>query len=633
MKFFWLLAIPLVFLSTPASAQSGLDENVWAFLQQARPLQTEAEIAVIAADHFAEMPQSDVMANALGLMRESRLQRSVRYDAVLRLLVAASAPYIEATSRPIAQMLPADVSAIQARIGYPENDDLALYFFERGPSIHLPTNGEYIIIRLAPNDAPRLVIEQSPLPQGSGFESRQRIFAADEDPVAKNESERAKTLRLNMSAVAPLVVAARSYRIAEQLPEEIAVYALLIAMEALSDSTAAHPDELRALGFTGQTTAERALAALQRDGNLSDDLTAEAEALELAFPTAAFFARQFPEAADAYGELATEPNDAHEAAWRAWGVALSRFAAGHRDPADFERLATTLSPETEQFAAIFLRFLSVLTSEDAAAFPHRTRWEDLAHDVATGASEDGPTRLNRDTDFLRLLETIARPDMALPFIMRRLESEREQPGRPLEHRYLVSLGAFTRDLCHHISFRLSTFGIWERRDELGYDGLTDFLDNLHPSGRLTVSGEVVRPHPGFVPYPATEPEEDCAVMLVASGIAPGLIGAEDTLQLAPAFFDWVSEALEREDPRPSIAPYMKLIYLDWFATAFEPLRRTTGGPVSWQYDPLGLSDLTDPAFARNLLTDEAFHPEQRRHLTLMLTVRDYLETRYGEGEQ
>ena len=231
------------------------------------------------------------------------------------------------------------------------------------------------------------------------------------------------------------------------------------------------------------------------------------------------------------------------------------------------------------------------------------------------------------------MATIGRPDIASRFFMNRI---RLAKGRPQERRYLRMLVPFVNDYCGVISFRLSPASGWVRRETEGYDALLDFLDNLDADGQLVGPGEVVVPDGSRPVYSALSPEEDCAAAQAVYGIAdaprPGLfIGRtpdEERDATVAGFEVWVREAMSRSQPAPSVVPYLKLVWLEWFAQAFEQLRKPAVDPLEFRYNAIDASTLTTPERVRELRQHPAATPHQKVLIDLFLDTRRFFEEMY-----
>ena len=621
-----LVIFGLVF-AQPALA---LDEQAVLFLQNAVDAELESDLPAAIEMTATEFESQDLWRNALEIMRDGRLSQYERYSAVVRIMSAAVVLSGQtADNLPLTQLTRQDINAMMDAIGFPEQSDLIHYLLARGPSLGIiGVPGGYTAIRLSPEREPRQILERTDVPVlnlGPTFSSTE--LAPEDDPVHKPEVEYAKTRRANLSSIPPIILAAKSYRQASRAAQSDRPYAFLIALEALEEAVAANPSEMRLVGYNALIQAELSILKTAADAPLSPLLKEEQSRVSLKVPSTAFFARQFDEASKSYSELVLPEGDQGGHVWKLWGVAISRFGAGRDATADFEGFLEALDQTGRPFAEIAVRFFDWLPAADKEAFPDISAWREKAAAVAGTLTPDPRAAYRVDLDFVRIMETIARPDVAGPFLMSRIEATR---GEPLETGYLRRLAAFVRDYCYIISFRISPYGAWIRRAGAGYDPMIDFLDSFHPSGRLTNSGEVVRPSPGKVPYPAINPEEDCAVILVASGIAEHVTIPGLTPRISADFENWVRQAFEREAPPPSLAPYLKLLVLDWFAFAFETLKSGQLPAADYRYRVLGSSDLATPAFAERLLTRDDFPPWQKATLELFLETHRFLTNRYAE---
>ena len=343
----------------------------------------------------------------------------------------------------------------------------------------------------------------------------------------------------------------------------------------------------------------------------------------------------FQSAAAAYRSARLPPGDRRGQAWAAWGEALSSFAYGAHEGSDFERVAALIGPDAREHAAIFGLFLSYLPAHDATRLGDVTAWRERVTEVlgADPAHDEGLTTPALERDFAHQMATIGRPDIASRFFMNRI---RLAKGRPQERRYLRMLVPFVRDYCGVISFRLSPASGWVRREAEGYDALLDFLDNLNADGRFVGPGEVVVPDGSRPVYSALSPEEDCAAAQAVYGIAdaprPGpFIGRtpdEERDSIVAGLEVWVRAAMTRSQPAPSVVPYLKLVWLEWFAQAFEMFRNPAVDPLEFRYSAIDASALTAVDRVRELRKHPAATPHQKGLIGLFLDMRAFFEEMY-----
>lgn len=626
MKGIVVVALVLAF-ATSAGAR---ERETVEFLQEAANAKIESDLPSAMKRTLADSASAKVWRDALRLMRDHRLGTLRRYAAVARLMSAAALlSGQKADNLPLETLTREDISAMVDALAFPHESDLIRYLLARGPSLRTAgMPGGYTAIRLAPEGQPRLILERSDRPLlGLGLTFSSKLLTPENDPVSKPRTERAKTRRATLASIPPMIIAAKAYRNGVRANPAERPYAALIALEALNDAVKADPRHMRVVGYSGFTRAEKSLLEAADVTPLSPDLQGEQTLLALKLPSIAFFARQFDEAAKAYKDAPLPGDNRRGRTWKLWGIAISRFAARENVSTDLQSLVDALDASTAQFARIALRFFEALPAEDAASLPGLSGWRARAKTLANENALYPQERYQADLDFVRIMETIARPDIAGPFLMSRIGETR---GQPFESRYLYRLAPFVRDYCNLISFRISRHGEWVRRSGAGYDPLLDFLDNFHPSGRLTKSGEVVRPSAGRVPYPALNPEEDCAVILVASGIANGLLAPGKVPDMSAEFENWVRESIERKTPPPSLAPYLKLLFVDWFASAFEVLKVRSLPASGYRYTPRNASPLASPNIARKLIDRTAMPAGQRAILKLFLQTRTFLEDKYSK---
>ena len=281
-------------------------------------------------------------------------------------------------------------------------------------------------------------------------------------------------------------------------------------------------------------------------------------------------------------------------------------------------------------------FLSYLPLHDAAALGDVKAWR--AHVTATLGDHPVQSEEVMDVslgrDFRHMMATIGRPDIASRFLMDQLRLSRAR-GIGSENDYIRWLAPFIHEYCYAISFRLSATGDWKRRAAEGYNVLLDFVDNFNDDGQLVSPGEVVTYDGHRVPYPALSPEEDCTAAQAVYGIVDnplyGILGqtaVKDRATIILGIEAWVRDAMSRSKPAPSIAPYLKLVWLEWFAQVFEELKDPSFDVSEFRYSAITASPMTVPDRVRELLQHRAVTPHQRHMIELFLETREFLEEMY-----
>lgn len=91
---------------------------------------------------------------------------------------------------------------------------------------------------------------------------------------------------------------------------------------------------------------------------------------------------------------------------------------------------------------------------------------------------------------------------------------------------------------------------------------------------------------------------------------------------------WALQAEQRVDPAPSLAPYLKLLWIEWFSQIFEPYKGEDNFAQTFVYSPITVSNVTFVSDARKRVTQGRGSPEQIRMLMLALELRDFLASRY-----
>ncbi|MEM9332159.1 MAG: hypothetical protein AAGA53_12595 [Pseudomonadota bacterium] len=624
-----------IFLTVFFSVVTGsalASEPTTLFLQQASEINDERQLRTLVEQTLAEETSTEIWQQALSLVRDKRLGKGSRYAVVTRLMTAAIAKSNgTATQADVDTLDKDDLAAIVKEVGFPEKSDLIKYLLLRRPSLRQsPERGQYYVTRLAPDDNTRYLIERTDRPYlDLTSEVSVSSLSADEDPVHKPDEEHAKTKRANLASIPSLVLAAKAFHKSQHATESDRPYALLIALEALEEAALYDRVGFRLLSYLGQVRAETELLIVQDKSELSDQLKQELLALRKSLPSNAFFARSFGEAAEAYDTVPLSSDDEFGKIWRLWGIAISRFAAGENASDAFDEFVSALTPENLNFLRIASRFFGAMEAFSPTELPNSREWLETVDALVDPSVVDPVAEFQADMDFVNILETMARSDLAASFLMSRIP---EVDNDRLETRYLLRLAAFVRDYCELISFKITESGNWKRLDNLGYDPLTDFLDNFHPDGRLTNSGEVIFAPEGKVPYPAINPEEDCAIHLVASGITGSVFDPSRPAQIVPDYKNWIEKSFERTEPRPSIAPYLKYLYLDWFGFGFEYLKQPDATAQEFQFNVGSWSDLATISTAEALEKRNDLLPNQKRVLKLYTKTRKFLESRYPSAK-
>ena len=554
----------------------------------------------------------------------------------------------EADALPLYQLSHEDIAAMRTVIGFPDDGDLLLYLLYRGPSLLDDFEFErYTAIRFSPEGKSYRVIgervDRHYLEIGTRFGAK--LLDIKDDPVSRAQLECAKTRHLNLGALPEIILAAKAFRAAERSPDQQAMYPLLVAVQALKRALLADLSLRPAVYFA----EVKALAALRSYANRYF-LFEEKRKLENGRPDTAFFAMYFRDAAAAYASLGEQPNGLQHEVRAARGEAFSLFAFGADAGQTFERYAALITSATPEHAAILGLFLEYLPAAEAERLGDAAAWRARAIEIlgAGSGSTTALTELELEREFARLMATIGRPDIAGRFLMDRIRSvrslrrtetnslrRRELIGR--ESLYLRWLAPFIRDYYYTISFRLSPDGGWIRRPAAAYDVLLDFLDSLScTDGREVRPGEVVVSDGTYVPYSALSPEEDLAAAVAVFGIVdmptPDMLLAptpdEERATIVAGIEEWVRRAASRSEPAPSVVPYLKLVWLEWFSQAFEPLKSPSFDVSKFRYKSIGASTLTSPFRVRNLLHNSATTPHQKHLAELFLDTREFLETTY-----
>lgn len=648
MKILVFLCSILLF-AADAIAQ-GLDRASMAILERGVHVDVSAELAPIIANTPSQPSASVLWSDALAVSASPLANEPSGRASITRLMEAA---LILAGAAPdqlhLDRLASEDILAMQSASGFPDVGDLLIYLLERGPSVRDTFSHEsYTAIRAAPDELPyRILQERTDRPYlGLGPEFQAKILDPEHDPVFREPSERAKTRRLNLAALPDIVLAAKAVRATDRARPQERLYPLMIAVHAVDRAFRANSDGFRPVIYSVQTSALRELRAYRGNNPI---LLSEVQRAEFRVPSTYFFARFFQSAAEAYASAQVPRDDPRGHLWAAWGEALSRFAYGNATGPSFESAAYLLTPNTPDYATIFGLFLRYLPADEAKRLGNTDVWrarisEILGEDYLRGdwMVDDGLT-----ADFSRIMATIGRPDMAAPFLMDQIRivrklvgNETSESGRQEllrnETRHLRRLAPFLRDYAYVISFKLSAEREWELRETEGYHRHLDFLDNINADGELVAPGEVVVQDGNRTPYSALHPEEDLATAVAVYGVVDTTSPTSplpptpqaDRAAIVAGFEDWVRSAMSREQPAPSIVPYLKLIWLEWFSQAFEPLKDPSSHASGFRYRAVGSSQLTELDRVAGLLTHPAATAHQKHLARLFLETRQFLEEMY-----
>ncbi|MYA59455.1 MAG: hypothetical protein F4X40_02700 [Chloroflexi bacterium] len=627
-------------LALPVAAESLDPLSTW-LVNAAETARTPLSLAALLEDAPDELSEETLWADAVRIARRDVESGDLRRPHVVRLMEAALVlGGVDATDSPLDNLSSTDIVSMRDAIEFPHECDLILYLLNRGPSLaDGPLEGRYMVIRISKPGTPVEVHEQADVQYlGIGPESTETSFASGDDPVCKIAGEHSKSLRLNLAALPEIVLAAKAYRAAELAAPEFAAYPLLIGTYALDRAFRENPTmDFRTLAYAADLKVRN---WVRQGKKIAPELSEEVSRLERAAPGVAFRTRLFEEAARLYEQRELQATDHRTRTEAAWGRAISLLAYGSGQAAGALGLVATLIREdTPYIAGVLGLVIANLTDEEMRQLGGNVEsWLSKVREVL------GPDWLDSkklagivgDGDVLRLTHTIGRPDIANRYLIDRLRSVM---GTEEEDYLFRRFAAFTRDYCYVISFTLSPAAGWVRRKTKGYDSLLDFLDSVTPEGEWVRGGEVVVSDGSYVPYPALSPEEDCAISDVVFGqysrsrlnlideqFRDVLLARQETA--VRGFESWVQHASSRQHPRPSLIPYLKLVYQEWFYQAFEQLRDPSFAAAKYSYRPVGASAIV----AREQVLALARHPAATAHvknlITLFVQTRDFLETNY-----
>lgn len=633
-----LVMLPLfVFFTNNVSAQN---KAVISVLEDVYPAETskELETALKSTTHAASA--YNFWIEALTISRTELLDEPAGRIAITRLMEAALIlGSVPGDSNTLDRLSNEDVSAMKAFTGFPGEDELLHYLFVRGPSVRDDFEFQnYAIVRLSPDFVPNHILRERASEGYLGLSEQfsQREIKPADDPVFKAPGEQAKTRTLNLAALPQIVLAAKAFRAAQRAPAEDRHLPLLIAAAAINRAVVADATDFRPVVYASEWLAINALKEAKPNNSL---LQNELLRLERRIPRTAFFARLFSTASDAYRNAKFPAGDSHGKIWSAWGQAISIFASGGDSGPLFRSVYDMLTPEHARFVWMFNNLIKSLSDNE------RTRLG-FNNDIDAALAEllairpvvtDDKSWKILNQDFLRIIETIGRPDIAVRYLVTEAEQITDDPDRQWRRDQILRwLGPFAHDLCYLISFEMSGSRSWKLRATNGYDPMADFLDNVHPDGELVQAGEVIVPLEGERPYSSVNPEEDCATVFVAYGVkiytANGLVEEvtpdEEKANIVLPFQTWVDNAQQRDNA--SIRPYLKLIWLEWFGQSFVPMKNTSIGHNEFIYRPVNASELVTREKIYLLISHPTSGQHEKNLIEVFLLLHSHLEASYGK---
>ena len=135
-------------------------------------------------------------------------------------------------------------------------------------------------------------------------------------------------------------------------------------------------------------------------------------------------------------------------------------------------------------------------------------------------------------------------------------------------------------LCYFLgddsSIQLATWG------HTRISSTTRFLHHLNSENNLVAPAEVVVFDEG-APYGILSPEEDCATAFIIYGVISDSVSSLGNISatqgpeisnVAKSIAQWASNSMERNEPEPSLAPYLKAVWIEWFSQAFKDFKRS-----------------------------------------------------------
>ncbi|WP_319547797.1 hypothetical protein [Desulfogranum marinum] len=632
-----------------------LDPKTLAVLAELQPANNDADLLKIAAGFTALREDPVLMRDAVAISRSKLRDEPAGRTAIIRLLRLSlvlrskgkkgEAPEWMDMEESIDTLTRNDLAALRRATGFPQLGDSINYLFDRKLSLRqVPESGEYTVIRMISDTGETVILERNTVPfMDLGPEWTQRTVSSDTDSVQTQDSERAQTRRFWVKSLPNLVLAAKAFRIAELSKTTLEGYAAYVASEAIADGLSGlgfKAGEGGQIGFSVWGIRQSTLNILE--GYPGDSFLVEmSKQIRVNLPATAFSARAFLEAAEFYRSASgTSPE---RQLWSAWGEGISNYAAHEFEKANeaFNRMRGLFphAKNAASYAYVFRSFYDNLPEKDRKALGELSSVAEAAYKKLSSTELSLEQRVSLDKDFANIMVTIGRSYIAIPHIIDRLSALDEKSGvglKGVETRYLWELGALTRDIYYDISWVMSPSLGWVARPTESYPMQLDFLHNVNSDGQLVAPGEVVI-HESGTPYGMLSPEEDLATSVAVYGVIEHSSTSAGILQATPVkqknratlgFGGWAINARDRKNPKPSIVPLLKLVWVEWFAQQFEPLK-TGLSAKDFIYRPKNYSGLTDLQQVAALGQHRATTSQQRELIDLFLSVRRLLEQRYN----
>lgn len=633
-----VIASAIFCISTEGLSSQELDPSSDSVIRQVTEGQSTADAIV-----RAPTPESSLSywRDAASLADLERDPTSEDYRSILTLLEAAlivEGVDVETTfSGPLSST---DIAAMQRAISFPSPEDSLLYLLLRAPEVDdvFGLNDYYTVNRITAVPELRYVRERADTAYlGLNPNWSMRLFSNLDDPVAlRSDQACANTVRLPLGTIPHVVLAAKALRAAELAGAGGRPYAWRVALGAL----------WRAYGFHQDLSApmQRAVIDASQSLRIADpqdvEISVARSDLEARLPDILFRARLFQAAAEAFAERADAATDLGSRSSLWVESAVSSVMYGD-DPTLALNKAIVDLPHAEHTVAAQVVLWTHVLSQTGISEISLEAWRS----AALGELDQDPwfefnqASQSLDNELIWRLANARRADLAIPFLLHRLNQARDG-GSASERFYLAKLAPFLFDLYSLISFEMDGTGTWTRRVTEGYPVHLDFLHNVRPGGsrcEVTWAGEVVLSDGKFLPYGALNPAEDGATTLVAHGFAVAETvregGVVDPAVLANPMAGierWAMDSLNRGSPSPSIVPYLKLVWIEWFLPTQGRLGEADPFAPGYRYSGLDMSNLANPVSVRALLEHSAITEHQSRLLAIFLDTHLTLSRLYPQ---
>ena len=514
--------------------------------------------------------------------------------------------------------------------------------------------GQYRYIRItqpvADGQASSLVFESSDTRIGN-LQPQYDLTRSENIPVARSDEGLAGhgySYSFPLAAMNYFVITAKAYAFRQLLGANSrqSTYALLIVANALY-----HASLHEGNGHVVDAFSRAAIFPMEqvvhtfREFPPKEGTLLKPDFLEPRLTAMRFFGRRLTAALDGYDRAAQQLN--REEAYRMyglWGGAVTSMGieSDAETSARFKRLLDQIDddlPEHDRYRYWLIAFLDVLDEDHAVhrvLAPEHTR---LAQWRTSAPKEYYRYRMN--ADLRRVLWTVGLYREGAALMVREIErlSEPELASRvDIELEYLREIAAFVDDSFALLSWKLDlkeSPGYVAREQDNG-EWFADFgptwLDRCTDRG----SGR---------PYGSVSPEEDR--ITIFEGYLSGSLGLGNAVR-GKGDGDLCDQGQSTDEPLVkageelrvwaqaerdvgNFEPLLKLAWIEWFGLPLTELGRQGVDLKQWRYRSLTEGSVATVEAVRAIASDAdgAVAPETKRVASTFITVRRFLEERYG----